>query len=108
MSFVAEISVYKVKEKLENKEDFLLLDVRTKSEYQRVSLNKAYHIPLSNKKKRASELDPDQEIILYCHHGGRSQHAVEYLLTQGFKNVKNMSGGIDLWALKVDTSLGRY
>ncbi len=53
-------------------------------------------------------LDPRVEWVVYCHHGVRSQQAVDYLRQRGFENVRNLDGGIDAWARDRDPSLARY
>ena len=47
-------------------------------------------------------------IVFLCHHGIRSQHAAEYFRRQGFRNLYNLSGGIDVWSALVDPSVRRY
>ena len=58
--------------------------------------------------ERLGELDPAQEIITHCKMGGRSAQAVDYLRQQGFKNVKNLSGGINAWSEKIDPKVPKY
>ncbi len=55
-----------------------------------------------------NELDPNQEIIVHCHTGVRSQTALALLYEAGFRNVKNLIGGIDAWAIKIDKNMKRY
>ena len=57
---------------------------------------------------KLQELDTDATIVVYCHHGIRSMQAAGQLLSQGFKNVYNLDGGIDAWSLHVDPSVPRY
>src|SRR2546422_314430 len=54
------------------------------------------------------KLDPNAEIVLHCHMGMRSMDATQFLLQQGFKNVKNLTGGINAWSLQIDPSVPRY
>ena len=56
---------------------------------------------------RADELNADDEIVVYCHQGVRSA-AVADLRQRGFKNVKNLLGGLDSWARTVDPTMRRY
>lgn len=53
-------------------------------------------------------LDRNTRIALHCHHGPRSQEAGKQLLGDGFRNVFNLSGGIDEWSDLVDPSVPRY
>lgn len=86
----------------------LLLDVREHWEREIAHLAGDRHIPMGEISQRKQELDPQQEIVVYCHHGGRSAQVAHYLEQQGFDKVINLTGGIDAWAREVDTSLPRY
>jgi rhodanese-related sulfurtransferase len=46
--------------------------------------------------------------VLYCHHGQRSQRALEFLRRSGFERLKNLRGGIDAWSREVDPAVPRY
>ncbi|MFI5251601.1 MAG: rhodanese-like domain-containing protein [Bacteroidota bacterium] len=102
-----EISVKELKAKLDQGETPFLLDVREPFEYQKASLG-GHCIPMNLIPARISELDSSNEIIVFCHHGGRSQVVVRYLREHGFKNVKNLTGGIDAWSVKIDQGIKRY
>jgi len=67
-------------------------------------------IPLGQLFHRMSEIDSwkEDEIVVYCHHGIRSQQAISLLRQAGFKNLINLQGGIDAWSLEVDPTLQRY
>ena len=107
---VAEISVEELKQRLDRREDFVLLDVREPFEHQMAHIEGAKLIPLGQIEQRLGELDSfrDKEIVAHCHHGGRSRRALEFLHSKGFKKLKNITGGIDEWSLKVDPSVPRY
>ena len=87
--------------------DVVLLDVRTKEEWEYVHIKGALHIPLDELEDRFNELDKKKEIVVFCHHGGRALMAARFLSSKGF-NAGYMEGGIDEWALKIDKSLKRY
>ena len=53
-------------------------------------------------------LSRDTPIAFHCHHGHRSRGAAEHFLKMGFKNVYNLTGGIDAWSQQVDPSVKRY
>ena len=57
---------------------------------------------------RTDELNPEDEIVVQCHHGRRSMKAAAILKEKGFKNVVNLKGGIDEWAEKFDPDMARY
>ncbi len=102
-----EISVDELKTRLDNHDDVFVLDVREPHEYRIANMN-GYLIPLNDLPKRVNELDSAKEIVVHCHHGTRSARAVDLLKQLGFKKVKNLVGGIDQWAVRVDPSLPRY
>ena len=103
-------SVEELNAKRDRGEDFVLLDVRTDEELEIVQLEGCVHIPLHELEARLDELEParDKEILCLCHHGGRSAMAQHFLLASGFKNVKNIPGGIHAYALQVDPALPTY
>lgn len=105
-----EISCQAVKGKLDANEDFLLLDCREANEYETVKIDAATLLPMSEIQARVGELDEhrDREIVVHCHHGGRSLQVANWLRQQGFSTAKSMAGGIDQWATDVDPSLPRY
>ncbi len=89
--------------------DFRLIDVREADEWAIGRLPEAELIPLSQFQKKAlEELSPEEEIILYCHHGMRSAKAQGFLKAQGYENVLNLTGGIDAWSREVDPAVQRY
>jgi rhodanese-related sulfurtransferase len=103
------ITPTELKARLDRGEKVRLIDVREADEWAVARLPGAELIPLSEFQKRASsELSPDENIVLYCHHGMRSNRAQGYLKTQGYANVLNLTGGIDAWALQVDATMKRY
>jgi len=88
----------------------LLIDCREQHEYDFCRIEGAVLVPLSSFAGRAEALlqHADKTALIYCHHGVRSLHAVQYLAQQGFTNTLSVQGGIDLWSLKVDASIPRY
>ena len=105
-----EIDVQGVQQKLAAQDDFLLLDCREADEHAHVNIPQATLIPMSEIQERLGEIEPyrDREIIVHCHHGGRSMRVVLWLRQQGFTRARNMSGGIDEWSVQIDPSLARY
>ncbi len=88
----------------------LLIDCREQHEYDFCHIEGAVLIPLSSFTGRAEALlhHADQQALIYCHHGVRSLHAVQYLAQQGFENTLSVEGGIDLWSLQIDSAIPRY
>ena len=103
------ITPTELKARLDRGEKFRLIDVREADEWALCRLPQAELIPLSEFQKRATdELSPDENLVLYCHHGMRSGRAQGYLKAQGFNNVLNLTGGIDAWSVQVDPAVKRY
>jgi len=86
----------------------LLLDVREPWEYEKCRLENSQLIPMRQISGALNELDPDQEIIVVCHHGIRSRSVAAYLSSNSFSKVINLTGGIDAWAKYVDHSMATY
>ena len=105
---VDRISVEDLKKKLDNGDDIFLLDVREPHEYEINNINNGYLIPLNDLPDRVNELDSSRDIVAYCKVGGRSARAVDFLRKTGFKKVKNLVGGINAWAEKIDKTMPRY
>jgi molybdopterin/thiamine biosynthesis adenylyltransferase/rhodanese-related sulfurtransferase len=103
-----EITPEELKEKLENGEDIILIDVREPVEYEINRIEGSKLIPLSKLPEKVNELDQTREIVLYCKMGGRSARAVQLLRELGFTRVKNLAGGIDAWIEKIDPTMPRY
>lgn len=87
-----------------------LLDVREPEEHGLVALPGSRLIPLGQLAERAEELDDwrNEDIVVYCHHGIRSQHGIAILRHAGFQRLLNLRGGIDRWSLEIDPALPRY
>ena len=103
-----EIDAVALKAKLDKGDKFQFIDVREPHEYQIASIPGAKLIPLNDVPKRVKELDPNAETIVHCKMGGRSARACDFLRQSGFKNVKNMIGGILAWSDKIDPSVPKY
>jgi len=104
----AELTPVELKQRLDQREPLVLLDVRQDWETRLCRLDNAVHIPIEEIELRSDELDPAAEIIVYCHQGVRSAAVAEYLRGLGFANARNLAGGLDAWALAVDPSMRRY
>jgi len=94
------VTAEEVKKKIENKENILLLDVRTPGEFNGPlgHLKGATLIPLQILEDSVSTLEKykDKEVIVYCRSGNRSQGATRIMMANGFKAV-NMLGGMKAW-----------
>ena len=104
-----EITPEDVKRTTERKESFTLLDVREAWECETACIEGAKLMPMGDVPSRAhQELDPDDHIIVYCHHGVRSMSVTTWLRQQGFEKAQSMAGGIDAWSRRVDQKVPVY
>jgi adenylyltransferase/sulfurtransferase len=106
---IPQISVQELKRRIDAHEDVFVLDVREPHEAQIVNIG-APLIPLGELPKRLDELaaQKDQDIVIHCKSGGRSQKAALLLKNAGFPHVENLAGGILAWADKIDPTLPKY
>lgn len=95
-------------ERLARGDGLLLIDVREPWEHGICRLEGAQLIPLGELPARCQELLEVEDVVLYCHHGIRSLDAAAWLRAQGAEGVKSLAGGIDRWALEIDSSIPRY
>jgi molybdopterin/thiamine biosynthesis adenylyltransferase/rhodanese-related sulfurtransferase len=105
---VPTISVRQLKTKMDMKEALTLIDVREPYEYEIARIDGSRLIPLGELETHVSELPRTGTLVLQCHSGGRSEHAVRILQEAGFENALNLVGGIDAWSVEVDPAVPRY
>ncbi len=104
-----DITAPELKQKLDAKEDFQLIDVRQPNEYEFARIEGATLIPLGEIISRMKELDSDREAIILCKMGGRSAKAIEVLLQSGYTGkLRNLRGGITAWSNEVDPKVPKY
>jgi molybdopterin/thiamine biosynthesis adenylyltransferase/rhodanese-related sulfurtransferase len=85
-----------------------LVDVREPWEWQVCRLDGAQLIPLRELAARVSELDPERPVVAFCHTGVRSLAAARFLRECGFQNARSLRGGVERWAVEIDSSMARY
>ncbi|MFD2513510.1 rhodanese-like domain-containing protein [Pontibacter locisalis] len=92
----SDITVEELKERLNKGETPVIIDVREDWEYQEANIAGAKNIPLGALPNQLEDLEDlkDQEVIVQCRSGARSANAKAFLQQQGFKNVRNLLGGI--------------
>jgi len=107
---VPEITVHELKARLERGDRPVILDVRKPHEVQIASIGHDLLIPDDELPERLSELEPyrDREIVVYCRSGARSARATKLLREAGFRDVKNLKGGILAWSQEIDPSIPQY
>ncbi|MFP5203964.1 MAG: molybdopterin-synthase adenylyltransferase MoeB [Acidobacteriota bacterium] len=104
---IPQISATELKQRLDSGDSLVLLDVREPWEYQIANLG-ARLIPLNDVPQRLHEIERDCEIVVHCKSGGRSQRVAEFLAQSGFRNVKNLAGGILAWSSEIDPTVPKY
>lgn len=89
-----------------------LVDVRETQELEIASIPGFVHLPLSGYEQWQGDihtrLDTDKETLVLCHHGMRSAQMCQWLMAQGFTQVKNIIGGIDAYSTYVDRTVPKY
>jgi rhodanese-related sulfurtransferase len=85
-----------------------LIDVRSAQEYAIASVPGSVLADQSLAQEIVQTWPKDTAIVTMCHHGMRSLDAAAFLRGHGFTNTKSMTGGIDAWALQIDSSIPRY
>ena len=107
MNSVKQLQAIQLKKKLDNKEDIFLLDVREGWEFALASIDGSENFPMGEVIDRQQEFAIEEEIVVICHYGERSQLVAQELVECGF-NVYNLIGGIDAWSQVVDPNVPRY
>jgi len=104
------ISVSDLKGKIDNKENFMLIDVREPSEFEIVRIPGSVLIPKQGflDGSALAGLPQDKPIILHCKSGVRSAECLAILKSAGFADATHVSGGVVAWAKQIDTSLPVY
>lgn len=86
-----------------------LIDVREPWEFATTRVEGSVPMPMGDVPARAhQELDPDERLVVICHHGLRSMNVAVWLRGQGFEQVQSLRGGIDAWSQEVDATIARY
>ena len=77
--------------------DALVIDVREPHEWSAGHIEGARHIPLRQIERSLDSIPRDQDVVLYCHVGARSAHALEILRSAGFSRARHLQGGYAAW-----------
>lgn len=110
---ISEIRVEELAEKLATQDENLqLIDVRERNEAN-IAFIKGFRLfPLTEFSQWSEQiivsLNPEAETLVMCHHGVRSAQMCQWLIENGFTNVKNVAGGIDAYSCLVDPSIPQY
>jgi rhodanese-related sulfurtransferase len=85
------------------------IDVREPWEFATAKIDGTTLMPMGDVPSRAHrELDPDERLVILCHHGARSLNTTVWLRNQGFEQAQSMRGGIDAWSAEIDAAVPRY
>ena len=103
-----QITVAELKQKIDGGKAVVLLDVREPMEWEIARLDKAVLMPVAQVPSRVNELSTADEIVVYCKTGVRSGRITNFLREIGFRKAKNLVGGIDEWAEKIEPEMARY
>jgi len=103
-----DISVEQLKKMRDAKEDFVLVDVRNPDEFQICTIDGSVKLPLPDLPQRFKELPKDKLIVLHCKTGARSTRALKFLRSHGYPKLKNVAGGINAWAERIDPNVPQY
>jgi len=103
-----EITVQELKTKIDNSDDFQLIDVRENNEREFTNIG-GDHIIMGSIVQNIDKISKEKEVVIYCRSGSRSGQVVNFLETNhGFKNLLNLKGGILAWADEIDDSIKKY
>ena len=95
---IKQLDVNQLKEKIDAKQDIILVDCREEHEWEAGHIDAAKFLPLSEIEKNHTELkDKNAEIILQCRSGKRSMTYANFLEEKGYTNLTNLEGGILSW-----------
>lgn len=103
-----EITASELKNRLDQGDKMLVVDVREPWEYELCRIRGAKLVPMGTVPANLQALDVDEDVICYCHHGQRSLDVAVWLRGQGIESAKSLAGGIERWSVEVDPSVPRY
>ena len=102
-SNVKNVSAEEAYKLINEDKEFVILDVRTKEEYDDGHIPGAKLFPVQVLPMKLAELDKykDKPVLVYCASGGRSPRAVDTLVNNDFTNLYHMNRGISSWRYNV-------
>ena len=104
----SEISPQSLAARLTNGDALVIIDVREPWEYDLANIPNSDLVPLSTLPSATNRFDKTASYVVLCHHGMRSEMAANWMRSQGFTSVLNLTGGIEAWSMDVDDSVPRY
>jgi rhodanese-related sulfurtransferase len=103
-----QIDPQEVKQKIDQGENFVLVDVREPWEHAICRINGSVLVPMNELPVRAASFEDAADVVVYCHSGIRSLNAAAWLRAQGIESARSMAGGIDRWSREIDSAVPRY
>ncbi|PCH62788.1 MAG: sulfurtransferase [Gammaproteobacteria bacterium] len=103
-----DITPQELKELLEKDLPPIVIDVRQDWEYEKCHIEGSLLISMDQISDHIGEFDPEEGIVVVCHHGMRSAQVAQYLIQSGFTNIINLAGGLDAWAKELDPEMEQY
>jgi rhodanese-related sulfurtransferase len=104
-----EITAVELNQRLQAGEPLpLLLDVREPHEFRYCRIEGSVNMPMNQVFSGHASLDPQRETVVICHHGMRSAQVASFLISHGYSNIANLTGGVAAWARQVDSSMPTY
>jgi adenylyltransferase/sulfurtransferase len=101
-------TVTELKQMIDNKEDFQLVDVREDHEFEVCNLG-GLLIPMNTVPDNVDKIVKDKPVVVHCRSGKRSANVINYLKTNhGYTNLYNLEGGILAWADEIDPDMPKY
>ena len=105
---LAVISPLQLKKKFEDKEKFILFDVREPEEFEVCHIYGPILVPLSEIQDHLPDFNVNSEYVVVCKKGDRSKNAIDIMKKNGFSNLLNLEGGIINWAKSVERTMELY
>jgi rhodanese-related sulfurtransferase len=102
-----EVTVKELKEMMDKKEDFQLIDVREEMEFDACNIGGEL-IPMGTVMDNLDKISKEKKVVIHCKAGGRSATIVQVLEAQGFTNLYNLKGGILAWSDEIDPTVPKY
>ncbi|MBL0310034.1 MAG: rhodanese-like domain-containing protein [Bacteroidetes bacterium] len=100
-----EKTVEELKQMMDTKQDFQLIDVREPHEFENGNINGEL-IPVGDILDNLDKISKDKPVVIHCRSGSRSGNVIQYLENNyGYTNLYNLQGGIMAWANKIDSSI---
>ncbi len=105
---VPEVSNQVLNAEIQSGKSLVLIDVREANELANGVIEGSIHIPMGQIPQNLKKLNPSDDIVVICRSGGRSGQIAEFLIQNGFSNVRNLVGGMNAWAKDIDTTMTVY